>query len=338
MRSLVTIQEILDIRSIPKADNIECAVIKGWDVVVEKNKFKKGDKGLYFEVDSFLPILPEFEFLRKSCYRKMFTGQEGFRIKTIKLKGQLSQGLLFPLPEDKTKWEQTLKYYSDQVVLWEIELPASLAGVTKGTFPSFIPKTDQERIQNLVEFIPEYSKRFFEVTEKLDGTSCTIYFDGEHFGVCSRNLELKESDSNTFWKLARKYDLEKKLREANVRMAIQGEVIGAGIQKNRYKLIEPDLYVFDIYDIDSTSYLNSMSRREWTSIFGLKHVPIIFTGISYPLINVEECLKLAEGVSKLNEKQEREGIVFKCSEYDGLRKVRISFKVINNKYLLKEKE
>src|ERR1700753_4271510 len=156
-RKLASIQEVLSVEDIPGADNIQVATVKGWKLVVKRDEFKAGDRAIYCEIDSFLPIKDEFEFLRKSSYKKM-GDLEGFRLKTIKLRGQVSQGLLLPVVALKDK------VYPDQyralqigddvteplgIFKYEPPIPAELSGVMKGSFPNFIPKTDEERVQNL---------------------------------------------------------------------------------------------------------------------------------------------------------------------------------------------
>ena len=197
MRKLASIQQIRDIQPIPNADAIEVVIINGWQVVAKKGEFKIGELCVYFEIDSFLPIKPEFEFLRKSCYKKMADGSKGFRLKTIKLRGQISQGLALPfdlfintkaafveIGQDVTELLQVKKY--------EMPIPPALQGFAKGNFPSFIRKTDQERVQNIWYKLNEkYNHINFEVTLKLDGTSATYYYRDGEIGVCSRNLNLK---------------------------------------------------------------------------------------------------------------------------------------------------
>ena len=95
-RKLASIRKIGSVSPVEGADNIELVHVDGWQCISKKGDFKEGDFCVYFEIDSFLPIRPEFEFLRKSSYRKM-GGKEGFRLKTIRLRGQLSQGLAMPI-------------------------------------------------------------------------------------------------------------------------------------------------------------------------------------------------------------------------------------------------
>ena len=243
-RKLATVRIINDIQPIDGADMIELAIVDGWKVVVAKNVVHKvGDMVIYCEIDSFLPVKEEFEFLRKSSYKKM-GDQEGFRLKTIKLRGQVSQGLILPihvLPLLEMVHEGQDVTEMLGIVKYEPPIPAELAGKVKGLFPSFIWKTDEERVQNLASEYELYKTKNkdgmkFYVTEKLDGSSATYYFNNNEFGVCSRNLELLETEGNTFWKVARELDIENKLRNLGYNICIQGELIGEGIQGNPYRI------------------------------------------------------------------------------------------------------
>jgi RNA ligase (TIGR02306 family) len=179
----------------------------------------------------------------------------------------------------------------------------------------------------------------FEVTEKLEGSSMTCYVIGGEFGVCSRNLDLKRDENNTFWKVAIEEGIEEKMRRVGAAhrpyggFAIQGELIGPGVQGNIYKLSKPEFRVFDVYDIQEGKYLNPADRRELVECLGLKHVPVLATNADLVTCQgkVEHVLECAEGSSALNNKQEREGIVLK--EVNG----GMSFKAISNRYLLGEK-
>jgi len=236
-RKLATVRRISDIKPINGADMIELAVVDGWKVVVAKNaNHKIGDMVIYCEVDSFLPIKPEYEFLRKSSYKKM-GDEEGFRLRTLKLKGVISQGLILPLsvlnPPSTNIYVEPFEGLDVTrmlgIVKYEPPIPAELAGKVKGSFPSFLVKTNEERCQNLSEEYQEWkfkSNHKFYATEKLDGSSATFYFKDGEFGVCSRNLELLETEGNTFWKVARELKIEEKLREFGRNIAIQGELIG----------------------------------------------------------------------------------------------------------------
>jgi RNA ligase (TIGR02306 family) len=348
MRKLAKIVKIDELNPIEGADAIECAVVGGWKVVAQKGLYNVGDLAVYFEIDSWIPheLAP---FLSKGKEPREFEGVRGERLKTIKLRGQLSQGLLMPLEytEDggfyfrRTDGDiQNVSEDQDVTELlgikkWEKPMNAQLAGMARGNFPSLIPKTDQERVQNMKKEIAVNKDAWMEVTEKLEGSSMTVYqmvVDGEMtFGVCSRNMDLKETEGNSFWATARKDDIEAKMKAVDEfwSFAIQGELIGPGIQGNIYGLSQPEFRVFDVYDIQAGEYLPPDARRELIEKMGLKHVPVLDE--QYVLVDdMQMILHLAEGCSALA-KVEREGLVFKCTRGG------FTFKAISNKYLLGEK-
>lgn len=208
---------------------------------------------------------------------------------------------------------------------------AQLAGMARGNFPTLVPKTDQERVQNLVkEFNGVFQEDTWSITEKLDGSSCTFYLDDEDvFHVCSRNLDLKEDEANSFWKVARKFQIEDIMRRNFMKgMAIQGEMIGEGIQGNQYKT-QLDFYVYDMYNIHTAQYILPVQLKAACERLGLKHVPILAEDISLVGESVSGILAQAEGKSELNG-SEREGLVFKSNSIHNR-----SFKAISNKWLLK---
>ena len=345
MRKLATIQTIKEILPIEGADAIEIAVVNGWSVVVAKNaNHKVGDKVIYCEIDSFLPTEPEFEFLRKSSYKKLSDGTEGFRLRTIKLRGQISQGLIISLSNAKQIVQRNLNIDDPDwtegenvseklgIIKYEPPVPASLEGIAKGLFPSFIPKTDEERIQNLSEtyFTFKENPVSYYVTEKLDGSSATYYYRNGEFGVCSRNLELIETDDNTFWKVARILDLENKLKSLNFNASLQGELVGEGIQGNPYKILGQKVFFFNVYNIDEGHYLDFDRFTEIIASLELSTVPILETNFKLPN-TIEEILSYSENKSFLNKSFDREGVVIRSVDR------KVSFKAISNRFLLNEK-
>ncbi len=280
----------------------------------------------------------------RSCRRakgpREFEGIKGERLRTVKLRGQLSQGLL--LPFDVLRGAVVILAEGADVseflgiVKWEKPMNAQLAGMEKGNFPSLIPKTDQERIQNLKKEIAGAveSGLQFEITEKLEGSSMTAYLIDGVFGVFSRNLNLKETEGNTFWQIAREYDIEDKMRIAGLNnFAIQGELIGPGIQGNIYKLSKPMFMVFDMYNIVTSYFLTPHDRRALTKVLDVPHAPVLMVDKDLGMGSIDEILSWAEGKSVMGDivGPVREGIVFK--EVNG----GMSFKAISNKYLLGEK-
>jgi|688.fasta_scaffold04833_29 RNA ligase (TIGR02306 family) len=342
-RKLATVRKISELRPIDGADKIELAIVDGWQVVVAKDvEHKVGNKVVYCEIDSFLPIRDEFEFLRKSSYKKM-GDQEGFRLKTIKLRGQVSQGLILPIgviPVAQFASAHDLPEGMDVtemlgIVKYEPPIPAELAGKVKGLFPSFLHKTDEERVQNLVKEYGEWkyqSKHKFYVTEKLDGSSATYYINNGEFGVCSRNLELLETEGNTFWKVARELDLENKIKSLGKNICFQGELIGEGIQGNPYKIKGHTVRFYTGFDIDKRERIPFINFAVTLQDLSLDIVPVLNEDYGFMLPEtVEDMLKYAEGKSVLNANTEREGVVVRSM--DGT----ISFKAISNKFLLEEK-
>jgi len=279
---------------------------------------------------------------------------DGERLRTIRLKGQISQGLLLPLYIVYEQCGNPIRYFNigdDLTILfgvikWEKEIPAQLAGTVKGNFPEFLRKTDQPRIQNVYREIIE-QPGLYEITEKLDGSSMTVYLyndpDGLKSGVCSRNLDLKPDPSNAFWSVVFRDDIINKMTRLRRNLTLQGELVGPGVQKNPYQLSQLEFYVFDIFDIDAQEYLFAGEREAICQELDIKHVPMLgFLGVTAwdPINNMEvnkrsvkDILAYAEGPSMLNPKVEREGLVWKS-----ILRSDISFKAISNKWLLKEKE
>lgn len=360
-RKLASIQRISEIRPIIGADNIEVANVLGWQAIVPKGKHKVDELVVWYEIDSFLPIKPEYEFLRKGCYKNTENLGEGFRIKTIKLKGQVSQGLALPWQEILS--EKNLGYHVNfddvfegqdlteflGVKKYEAPIPAQLAGKVRGNFPGFIRKTDSERFQNLMKEIEKHLDEEFEVTTKLDGSSMTVYsrwnegLSEPEIGVCSRNMNLIEDNTNSFWNVANRLGIPQILRDMkDWSIAIQGELMGPGVQKNKEKLPELDFYVFNIYLINEQQYLPSFRRAKLFESLGkqLKHVPILHKSITLnellgDPIDRDELREALIDLSKgpmMNGQGHREGIVFKHLHSD------FNFKVINPDFLLKYDE
>ena len=332
MRKLATIREIKELLPIEGADRIELAIVDSWKVVVSKG-LTVGDRVCYCEIDSFLPIKPEFEFLRKSCYKKLVDGTEGFRLKTVKLRGQISQGLCIPLNElPQLAQNQVGEDVSEilGITKWEPLIGVSLSSDAKGSFPVFLKKTDEERIQNLTKEYQEYltgGKQFY-ATEKLDGSSATFYLRDGEFGVCSRNLELKESENNSFWKVAKNLNIKEKLKTLPFNACLQGELIGEGIQGNPYKIQGQDVRFFNLFNIDTYEYLSIEELSKFCQGVDLLIVPNYDFALPQ---TIDELLLIADGKSVLNREMDREGLVIRSIDN------KISFKAISNKFLLNDK-
>ena len=340
-RALASIQEVLNIIPIDGADVIELAVIQGWQCVIKKGEFNIGDTGVFFEVDSFLPIDERYEFTRKTSYRQNEYNGEGFRIKTIRMRGILSQGLFMPMfifPEISGA------HLGDDVTdllgvkKWVVPEFATSGGIAKGNRPSGVKTSDEIRIQSDPSLLEALIGKPYYITTKLDGTSGTVYYLHGELGACSRNYDIAEDEGALYWKPIYKYGLVDKIPEyigksSYGSLVIIGEIVGPGIQKNRLGLTEPDWYVFDaiVFDVAGGRYAKLAELQMITDELGLKMVPVEEAGEDFDY-SMEELLEKAKG--KYASGKDKEGIVVRSAGEAAIKDV--SFKVLNNDFLLKE--
>lgn len=335
MRKLASIRIVKELKPIPDADRVELAIVDGWQCVVKKGEFSQGDLGVYFEIDSFIP-LSLVPFLAKTSKVREFQGVEGVKLVTVKIRKALSQGLLLPLSFFDFK-EVPIAEHTDLtdflgIQKWERSIE-SFDGANNPSFPSFpeeIPITRLERVQNILDELKDCDEEF-EVTEKVDGSSMTVALLNGIFEVCGHKTRRPSKDSDIFYSFAKRKEIENKMRNAGLNnFAIQGELAGNGI-RNSYGGRDVDFYVFNIFDIEKKEYLNPLVRLNLVMNLGLTLAPII----EYTTINRENILEMllnkAEGESALYDGK-REGIVYKSMSGE------TSFKVINNEYLLDEKD
>ena len=348
MRKLVSVRTISDIQPIPGADVIEQVSIDGWVVVAQKGIHTIGDTVLYFEIDSFLPQTdPRFESFMKFGTRT-FDGVVGHRVKTVRLRGVYSQGIIMPLVEFPEIVELIEDHdYSETVgvIKWERSEETGMIGDAKGSFPSFLRKSDQERIQNLYGKLSNsnLATELFVGTMKMDGSSITVFHyppeyqeDGCVTGYCSRNQQLEfpeeGQDAGKFYQGADKSGLFSKVTKLHELYgsyyAIQGELVGPGIQGNFEKFDQYQVFVYNIFDIQKQQYVDYGTFAEMAEAIDLQICPVVYEAtpiLSQPL---ETILAMANGKGVIN--SYREGIVFK--QLSGT----TQFKVISNKYLAKE--
>lgn len=342
-RKLASIQLISDLQPIEGADRIVQATVMGWNVVVKKEEFEVGDRCVFFEIDSILPDgKPWAEFMRS---RK-------FRVKTCKLRGVLSQGLALPMSilegasnPNRRFWDwirrrDGWRVGDDATEFLKIEKHGGAkaakgsgfkSGSRAGNFPSFIPKTDEIRVQSAMHLLDYIDGRDIYATVKCDGTSATFFnLDGK-FGVCSRNREVKPGD-NVYWQMAEAYMLRDEIPDG---FAVQGEICGPKIQKNRLRLESVDLFVFDVFNIKAGKYLSLRELQEFCRDHNLKMVPLELESPGDDCLfdrSLGAWLERAKGKYSYTTVN-REGIVVRTVEGR-----RVSFKVLNNDYLLKEED
>lgn len=329
------------------------ATVLGWHCVVKKGEFKIGDKVVYLEIDSIPPAdNPDFDFLKNSKGKIK-------PIKTKKIRGVFSQGLIMPLSvlhtnddiEEGTDVTEVLGIEKKEDEI--IEFYKASKAFRKSTFPPFIHKTDETRVQVLQKQLDVAQGKVFVATEKVDGTSFTAFIRDGKFGICSRNMEVDLEVDSPYSAITKKYKLKEKferLRELVVGFdfAIQGEIIGVGIQGNKYKETEYECYLFNFFNIDRQKDIGFFADDEeqeefngWTlgniaSYLTMKTVPIVDD--NFIMANdIDKLVEYSVGKSVLNPEQEREGVVFRLKHNREMSQYgeRISFKAINPYFLTK---
>lgn len=367
-RKLASLQVISELAVHSNADTLELATVLGWQVVVKKGLFKVGDLAVLFEVDSVLPEITQFEFLR----------DKSFRIRTVKLRGEVSQGLCVPprelvndphfdrlvdlsqhiaLSRINEEDGEIYAYRNDDGRLIELSVgddmtqilgvvkyepvAGSIPATAKCNFPAFLRKTDEPRIQQSPALLAATLGQLVVMHEKLDGTSFSAFRYGGEFGVCSRNLELRPEGEDThyenlnaYWKMVWKYELASRSQIPDG-FAIQGELVGPGIQGNKYKLKEVDLFVFNVYNITTGEYMDDDDVEKFCSGRGLNRVPLVYRGLLDAGTTVKQLVESSKGKSALGDCI-REGFVLRLiDEARNKKGQRISFKVINPDFLLR---
>lgn len=347
MRKLASIQRIWKIEPIEGAERIELAYVLGWQCVVNKGQFKPMDTAVYFEIDSFLPIRDEFEFMRSSSYRKTDVMGEGFRLRTMKFRGQFSQGLLLPIsafpeiPENIALGADVTEILG--VKKWEIEEKVTTGGTVIGNLPLDVPHTDETRVQAEPDLIADFAGLEYYISTKMDGSSHSVSIDEEGFHVTGHNYEYKDDGKSAFYELVKRDGIEEKVRKYYEEnglhlLTIQGELCAPGIQKNRLKLSRPEWYVFTIR-LDGKR-LGLKKMQEICESLNLQMVPIEEIGVDLPskYPTVEALLERADGDYPKGGK--KEGIVIRPTEpvFNERISGALSMKVVSNKYLLKTEE
>lgn len=357
MRKLASVQPIRDVRPIEDADFIEEVVVGGWHTITKKGDFQPGDLGIFLEIDSLLN--PDLGWVQEHV---PFMEPRKWRVKTLRMRGVLSQGLVLPLSVldsigtlEPISNGNLFNYQDSKVFLMEdVELTEALgivkydppevsggsgfnSGKSKGDFPSYlVPKTDENRIQSSLRCLEELSGLPYYISIKCNGTSATfVYVDEDDFAVCSRNNITAEDDNCVYWKVAKQYNLKEKIKNFTwngkpKRISIQGECCGPSIQSNELGLTDHDLFIFNVYDVDERCYFGFDDFISICEQLELKTVPILEEGDNFDY-NLDCLLEMARGAYPLSGKHQ-EGIVIrpKIEKYSAKLKGRLSFKCINN--------
>jgi RNA ligase (TIGR02306 family) len=324
MNNLATIQKVKNVRPCPNSENLDLVQILGWQVVTKRGEFPEDSLCIYVSIDTVLPETATFEFLRN----------KSFRIKPIRLRGEESAGICFPLsilPANYSKDPMTLEvgesispfsgYKEGEDVTdilgikkYEKPIPAELQGKMVGHIPSFLIITDEDNLRTYPDAIPELWSRPYYITRKDDGCSGTFFMKDLKFGVCSRRIHLEDTEGNGYWKMAKKYDLERILKAewGDYDIAVQGEVCGPAIQDNHIGLTEMELHIFNLFDIKNRRYLSYETLTAFCAKYNLPMVVTLNEGASFGF-TLEELVKFASE-QKYPNGQPAEGIVIRPKE------------------------
>lgn len=365
-RKLASVQIVKAIKPIEGADRIEIVQILGWNCVAKKGEYQVGDKVIYFEIDSLLPDIPAFDWLKGSSWSQKLNK---YKISTHKFRNQISQGLVVPYSTLEVIYAEihNLKIESTPVFETEFEEGADLTEllnvekyeppVSNGPLGDlishewYVPKTDEERIQVCAEnVLPEYiGQDDWYASIKVDGCSCTAGLFADMFLIGGRNQWYK--DENMYTTTVKKYISEEKLREYHEKTGLyvvfQGELCGPGIQSNRLGLAEKDWFIFNVFtsetgEMDSYTKCDLLNMLNLCEYFGLKHVPLIDAEDKFKFSTVDSVDKIVEDLLNYVDtikyrtyfgdaapSQIAEGVVFRKQDMSN------SFKVVSNKFLLK---
>jgi RNA ligase (TIGR02306 family) len=335
--SVASIQRVRDVRQHPNADALDLCTVLGWQVVVKKGEFKSGDLCVYIEIDSVLPDKPDFEFLRN----------KNFRIKPIKLRGEASNGICFPLSilsKFPVKVDHIYTEGDDVtevlgITHYEKPIPAELSGKVVGHRPGFIRKTDELNLRSYPHVLDAMKGLPYYITRKDDGSSGTFFLKDGVFGVCSRNLQLQEDEKNGFWRMARKYDVENALRTSYLgqteNVAIQAEVVGPGVNGNNLGLKELELHVFNLIDLKKGVLESADHLFEFCLVYRIPTITLIEEGDSFGY-ELHELVSLANA-QKYPNGSPAEGIVIRPKNYTPEHSERLAWdalsgKIINENY------
>ncbi|MDP3157590.1 MAG: RNA ligase (ATP) [Archangium sp.] len=335
-RALASITRITELTPIAGADRIELARVAGWQCVVKKGEFRPGELAVYLEIDAVPPDREAFSWLWQPKGQTGVPRPDSFRIRTLRLRGTLSQGLLMPLAQAGLTHALEGADVTEQLGVIKYEPPApSGMGDWRAAFPSLVPKTDEMRVQAVPQVLEELRGKPFVATVKMDGTSSTFVMIDGGLHACGRNHSIAEGE-NLYWHVARKHRLADVLGGSS--LALQGEIVGPGVQKNPAGLKDKSLFVFNLYDTRTGEHLSDGELRKFCQQHGLMPVPLAFEGARFDE-TVDSLLQKAEGTYE-NTGNQREGIVIRPVQpmRSDVLGGRLSFKAISNRYLLDERD
>ena len=335
---LASIEIVKRILPHENADSLELCEVLGYTCIVRKGDFVAGQPVILIQPDTVLPDTSWAEIFRKKSNR----------VKAVKLRGVWSFGIVldpYQIPETKHNLkgllipDHTGNDISELLGVTKYEPPAPQDLSAAGYLPTGLPKTDEERYQNLISELP-YGENV-DVTLKIDGQSATYYcFRSQNdlgewnweTGICSRSLRIKPECDNNYTRIERKYNILEKLKAYceyhNVALALRGEIYGQGIQAfdaNPHAKKPLDFAAFSIYNMDRHEYEgpNDFHYFEKVCSSFVGPIPTVPTIERQVVLTPELIEKYARGIDKIDGKR-FEGVVIKYGK--------TSFKVINLSY------
>lgn len=371
-RKLASVQTVKAIKPIEGADRIEIVQILNWDCVARKGEYQVGDKVVYFEIDSLLPDIPAFEFLKGSSWSQKLSK---YKISTHKFRNQISQGLVIPISQAVEIYDQINPDYADTALPEEMMNPVEGTDLTEllkiekyepsvsnGALGDiihhewYIPKTDEERIQVCAtDVLPAYmnsEQDDWYSSIKLDGTSCTVGLFDDAFLIGGRNQFYKDENMytttvNKYFKNGAKEKFENYRAINGIYVAFQGELCGPGIQGNKLGLKEKEWFIFNAF-VSKTGKNGSYVKCDLLYMlklceeFGLKHVPLIDAEDKFKFDpeetvdnTVEKLLKYVDDIKYRKYFEDASPNQIAEGVVFRTEDMAYSFKVVSNKYLLK---
>ena len=340
---LASVQKIDGVAPIEGADKIELVKILGYQSVSKKGEFKAGDICIWIEPDTTVPFCPWSMFLAKD--KKMDSGDR-IRLKAIKLRGEVSQGLALPVPlvlgYPEGRLYEIDEDLTEELGIHKYEKPLSpdLVGVAAGSRPSFIRKTDEDNFRSNPRAFAELIGKNCVVTKKVDGSSATYFYKDGVVGVCSRNLELKESESNAFWQAGRESGVIDALKKDGQNLAVQAELYGPGINGNKTKGSKVKLAIFDLWSIDRLNFFSHNCMQNFCAHHSLPVVEVVKLFTPFSVEDTMDSLVQLANEQTYGDGIPAEGIVIRPLEeaYSERFRGRLSGKIISEKYAVKHGE
>jgi len=338
--NLASIERITNIQPIENADKIVLDFIQGWQVIIKKDEYNVGDFCVYVPIDTMVDTSqPYFSFLADKNNPQTFV-----RIKTIKLKGKWSQGIIIPFNvlnqiepnqtftegQDVGQLLGVKKYEKENIIV-----PTGITTYNKPFPTEIISITDEDNLKTKFKVIEELKNNKLYITQKLDGSSMTIIKNQDDFIVCSRRLILEEGA--VMYQFVNENKIKETIQSYGKNIAIQGEFCGPKINNNQLGLKNYKFYVFNIKNLDTKNYYNLDQLKQTTEKLKLEMVPVIkiieptneITLDYFQLIANEQMY-----IHPNNKKVPGEGIVIRPIEpiYSNELNKNLSVKVINQNY------